>query len=81
MGCDRSGQTVILVVGRPLALPWNFADDDLGACTRCDALVRYRARGRGAVLVCPACIGADPGDVWILPGAPPAARQAPPGAP
>ena len=70
MGCDKTGQTVILVVGCRLELPWHFADDELGACTYCDGLVRYRSRGpTPGVLVCPACFGprAVPGDVWILP--------------
>jgi hypothetical protein len=63
---DRSGASVILVVGRPLRLPWDFAGDDLGTCTRCGAFVRYRAAVPG-ILSCPACIpGAEPGDVWVV---------------
>lgn len=68
---------MILVIGRRLELPWNFADDELGACLYCHALVRYRLPGAGvrgdrAALCCPACLGpcAQPGDVWILQGLP-----------
>ena len=69
MGCDRSGHSVILVVGRPLELPWDFASDELGACTYCGGLVRYPASGPApGVLTCPVCSGSAPGDVWILPG-------------
>jgi hypothetical protein len=78
MGYDGSGQTMIVVVGRRLSLPWNFADDELGACARCGAFARYRPRAPAAgVLVCATCFGppAAPGDVWILPGAPLDARQ------
>jgi hypothetical protein len=67
MGCDRSGQSVILVVGRPLELPWDFAGDELGTCAYCGRFVRYRIRPVPGVVVCPICAGAAPGDVWILP--------------
>lgn len=68
-------QSVILVIGRRLELPWNFADDELGACTCCAGLVRYRpipgrrAAVRPGIVVCARCVGprAEPGDVWILP--------------
>jgi len=79
MGCDKTGQTVILVVGCRLELPWHFADDELGPCTWCGGLVRYRPRGPApGVLVCPGCFGprAVPGDVWIMPHELVAARQA-----
>jgi hypothetical protein len=69
MGCDSLGQSVVMVIGRPLRLPWTFADDELGTCRYCDGLVRYRRPGRAAcVLVCPGCLGGTvPGDVWIVP--------------
>jgi hypothetical protein len=75
MGCDRSGQSVILVIGRRLELPWSFAGDELGACTACAGLVRYRpipgfrAAVRPGIVLCAGCGGprVEPGDVWILP--------------
>jgi hypothetical protein len=67
--------SVILVIGRRLELPVDFAGDELGACTCCEGLVRYRpipglrAYVRPGIVVCARCFGprAEPGDVWILP--------------
>jgi hypothetical protein len=69
---------VILVIGRRLELPWDFAGDELGACTYCDGLVRYRPPTAPSVLVCAPCFGprAEPGDVWVVPRETIDARQA-----
>lgn len=84
MGCDRSGQSVILVIGRRLELPWDFASDELGACTSCDGLVLYRPIPgfrewvKPGIVVCAPCFGprAEPGDVWVVPRETIDARQA-----
>ena len=67
-------ESVILVIGRRMELPWNFAGDELGVCTSCTGLVRYRpipgvrAAVTPGLVACTGCVGprAEPGDVWVL---------------